>query len=59
MWIARDKDDSLWLYDTKPTKGIYAWEIPESGNACEIGDYLDGFGEVKWSDEEPRELILK
>lgn len=59
MWIARDKDDSLWLYDTKPTKGRYAWVISESGSACEIDDYLDGFGEVKWEDEEPRELILK
>lgn len=60
MWIARDKDGSLWLHDTKPEKGINEWVIPNStGGACEIDSDIEGFEDVKWEDEEPRELILK
>lgn len=55
MWVARDKDGSLWLHINKPTKDSVQW-IEE----CEV--FLiepNTFPEVKWSDEEPRELVLK
>lgn len=55
MWIARDEDGSLWLYEKKPYKGKHIWynDSPDY--------HINGrlFPEVKWEDEEPRELILK
>ena len=59
MWIARDMNGSLWLYDTKPTKGIYGWSPDDTGRCCEIDGNLDGFEDIKWEDENPRELVLK
>ena len=62
MWIARDSDGELWIYTIKPVKkedlGVWGfdWEISQ-GNGCKINS--DMFPEVKWSDEEPRELVLK
>ena len=61
MWIARDEDESLWIYDTKPIKGDNEWVIANTtGGCCKIGDGdLDEFDGVKWKDDEPKELILK
>ena len=59
MWIARDMNGSLWLYDTKPTKGIYGWSLDDIRRCCEIDGDLDGFEDIKWEDENPRELVLK
>lgn len=56
MYVARDEDGHLWLYEKKPIKKPEYW-------VC-VGGYFqvlnpDLFPEVKWEDEEPRELILK
>ena len=60
MWIARDEDESLWIYDTKPIKGDTGWVMANTTGGCSVVDSeLDGFEEVKWEDEEPRELIIK
>lgn len=60
MWIARDEDESLWIYDTKPIKGATGWVIANTtGRCCEIDGNLDGFEDIKWEDENPRELVLK
>lgn len=60
MWIARDKNGNLWLYVVKPEKGICEWIMPNiTGDACIIDTDLDGFEDIKWEDDEPRELILK
>ena len=56
-YIARDKDDSLYVYNQEPEKGSSGWEI----NEYEIGaSRMDNitvfdllFPMVKWSDEEP------
>lgn len=56
MWIARDKDGDLWLYEKKPLKQSEYWEYV--GGDCRILD-INLFPEVKWSDPEPRELVLK
>lgn len=60
MWIARDKDESLWLYKEKPIgKDSCRWLLsPNSVNELIILNE-DWFPEVKWEDEEPRELVLK
>lgn len=55
MWIARDEDDSLWLFEEKPYKDKYVWY--NDAIQYRINERL--FPEVKWEDEEPRELILK
>lgn len=60
LYIARDKNKQIYLYPTKPTKGISSW--------CNFGGVfkvmrLDEteFPEIKWEDEEPTEveLVLK
>lgn len=60
MWVARDKDNRLFLYTmNKPFKGRDGeWHIEGFYNtAFELDSRL--FPEIKWEDEEPRELILK
>ena len=60
MWLARDMNGGLYIYDTKPLKDKYGWIIPNcTGGRCIIDSELEAFPEVKWSDEEPRELVLK
>ena len=63
-YIARDKDDSLYVYNQKPEKIRKAWE--KSSEVWEIDEYEVGgskmdnitvfdllFPMIKWSDEEP------
>ena len=58
MWIARDANGDLCLYKVRPIKAIGGWcTIGIFGFICVICSDL--FPEVKWSDPEPRELILK
>lgn len=57
LWVARDEDGSLFMFDSKPSKNEkgswfiegceHAWELPETW-----------FNSVKWEDEEPRRLSL-
>ena len=58
MWIARDKYGSLFIFDKKPKKLENSWWVMDGTFHC---SEIDGnmFSEVKWEDEEPRELILK
>ena len=57
MWIARDRDNSLNLFSSKPFRNGSYW----ISRVTDIVIYLPPslFPEVKWEDEEPRELILK
>ena len=60
MWIARDKDGSLWLYEKEPLgKSSQSWIAAIIGKNERLDIDEDWFPEVKWEDEEPRELILK
>ena len=55
LWIARDKNDDLFLYDVEPTaNSIGCWE--SSGNYYEIGWRL--FPEVTFENS-PQEVELK
>lgn len=56
MWIARDSDGNLRVFEKKPIKTLYGWHCPD-GYIATFQSYL--FPEVKWEDKEPRELILK
>lgn len=57
MWIARDKNGDLVLHEAKPTKKLDCWSSVSKKEVLIFGDIW--FPEVKWEDEEPRELILK
>lgn len=60
MWIARDEDGSLNIYEHKPQKseGDGEWSVFEIHAKYWTLDE-DLFPEVQWSDPEPRELVLK
>lgn len=47
MWIARDKDDKLAMFDKKPFKDREQWIV--KGRFAWMPSYL--FPEVQWSDE--------
>lgn len=61
MWIARDSVGTLCIYRHKPSKEAVVWvKNPQDKGPDDM--YVipeDYFPEVKWEDEEPRELILK
>lgn len=57
MWIARDRNKSLWLYiGDKPYKDL----TNECWNNLGINRSIDPklFPKVKWEDEEPTEVEL-
>ena len=56
MWIARDCRGLLFIYDKKTIKQDGFW-VSDGSFSCLENDLF--FPEVKWSDPEPRELVLK
>ena len=57
MWIARDKDGSLWLYGAKPIKFVNMFV--EDGENETLGTINNSqFPEVTWENS-PKELIIK
>ena len=48
-FIASDKDDRLFLYETKPWRGELVWKYTDSG----IRIFTKMFDFVRWQDEEP------
>ena len=59
MWIARDKNGDLWLFKRKPQKqNIGLWSVVSITDVI-IRLHKQIFPQIKWEDEEPRELILK
>ena len=54
-WVARDENEMLYLYPDKPKKIRDYWYAPEVG-CMKLDDSL--FSEVKWEDEEPKEIEL-
>lgn len=56
FWIARDRNEGLWVHDRKPEKNL---------GMGEWGGYVfyrlnpDQFPEVQWEDDEPTEVELK
>ena len=58
MWVARDENGELWLYEEKPYRTTFNHWNSSDGD-CQLLINNDWFPEVQWSDEEPRELVLK
>lgn len=59
MWIARDESGELYAFLNKPIKGDHIWKLSSDGDGECSQLPEECFSEVKWSDNEPRELILK
>lgn len=57
MWLARDMNGELWLHSEKPIKSNRVWLSEGEFEELLLED--NWFPEVKWSDKEPRELLLK
>ena len=57
LWVARDKDNALWLYNGKPQKfpGLCSWNSP-SGAARKLPKKL--FPKVKWENKQPVRVEL-
>lgn len=54
MWVARDKNGSLYLYEGKPTKYLNQWKA--NGDLIQLNNF--SFPDVKWEDEEPLEVNI-
>ena len=56
MWLARDKDKSLWLYvgNNEPKREDEYWSCDD--DCIELDGSL--FQEVQWSDEKPTRVKL-
>ena len=48
-WIARDKNDWLYVYASKPKKGITIWE----NTGSPMMPFVHLFNFIKWEDNEP------
>lgn len=67
MWIARNENGTLYAFDSKPIKSkrLKGYWTYDTGPNYQLDDRYainlpkKCFPEIKWSDEEPRELILK
>ena len=55
MWLARDKNNHIYLFEKKPEKDDTYW-CYDDGDYMEIDGSL--FPEVKWSDAEPTKVKL-
>lgn len=55
LYVARDKNESLYLYEYKPKKNRTIWN-DNLGFVEELDSNL--FPEVKWEDKEPTEVEL-
>ncbi len=56
-WIARDEDKVLNLFESKPSKSIYAYKAWILGsNSEDFRSFRHLFKFIQWSDEEPYEI---
>lgn len=60
LWVARDKDNCLYLYDDKPLKGEGVWNVSENSLTYTYFKLNPAFfPNVKWEDEEPLAVVLQ
>ena len=57
MWLARDRDEELWLFSQKPSKLKGSWAGILGTRRGELPGTM--FPEVKWSDNEPTKVKLE
>ena len=61
MYVARDRNGSLYVYVSKPRKDYktLCWEKTGGYDEETMSIDSDLYPEVAWEDAEPRELVLK
>lgn len=60
MWIARDKNDCLFLYKSKPIKNLELNSLQwETAHLDALILDSDLFPSVKWEDNEPTKVIIR
>lgn len=60
VWIARDSNDLLFLYNAKPFKHLREWRYSVNNYTCGVLPIdKELFPFVKWEDEEPTEVIVR
>ena len=56
-WIVRGKNDMLYLFENKPSKGnIGFWYCSKESNGKDLYFFDHLFKFIKWEDEEPRNI---
>lgn len=60
MWIARDRNGDLNVYEKKPVrlKDYFGISAKENGFVAYLGINSDSFPEVTWENS-PKELVVK
>lgn len=63
MWIARDRDGSLYLYEDKPVRGSRMFERDKTityrySDVAEVHEDFSPLSDVTWENS-PKELIIK
>lgn len=53
-YLARDRDDCIWMYGIAPKKGADVWATCYEDKTEEINKY--SFPEVKWTDDDPTKI---
>ena len=56
MWVARDKDGTLYLFTQKPSKMNDSWAGILGTRRGDLPRTM--FPEIKWSDDEPTKVKL-
>ena len=58
LYIARDCDGSLYLYDVKPYKGNLSWVVPYDSFYHPV-DKFPGSAKIQWTDKDATELYIR
>lgn len=59
LWLARDEDGSLYLFNNKPIKGERCWISSQYGTEYDVLEVQkDLFPEITWDDDDPVEVEL-
>lgn len=56
VYMTREKDGALFVYDDKPCKTKYYWSSSDTSDARNFEYFNDLFQFVKWSDEKPTSI---
>ncbi|WP_373768368.1 hypothetical protein [Jeotgalibaca porci] len=57
-WLARDENNELWCYATKPYKESDRWHSEDPTGRCEkVDDVSEIYNLIQWTDKEPTEVI--
>lgn len=56
-WIARDKDEDLWVYERTPTKEGTFWDQSGGESDTIMNNML--YSSIKWTDPQPTKIVRR